>query len=160
MDQKLQILAAAANSAGDVTEAQRISNMRAPVQEAIKSLDPIYAEIKQKREELAALETELSATAESSLAAVRTRFGGGAAAPASTDGATAPGEEAPAVEEAPAAEGDAAVEGGAAIEGDAEADAPAEADEAPAGPAAPEGDEAVEPELGPPADAPALEPAA
>jgi len=137
MDQKLQILASAANSAGDTEEAQRISSMREPVKDAVKALEPIYAEIQAKRDEIKALEEELSTTAAASLQAVQGQFG--SADPMATEEDIIPDDpdadaavDEPVVDEVAAddAEGEEPAE-------DAEAD-DAAADEAAADEAAPE----------------------
>jgi len=127
MDQKLQILASAANSAGDTEEAQRISNMREPVKNAVKALQPIYEQIQAKRDEIEALEAELSTTAASSLQAVQDQFG--SADPMAAEEDVAPADvaaEEPASEEAAADDADAA-DGDEPAE---DADADAVADEA------------------------------
>lgn len=125
MDEKLQIIAASANSAGDTADAERINKMRGPVQQAIKAVQPIYDQIKAKREELKALEQELADTAAASFEGVRAQFGqdgtdaGDEAEPAEEPGMTdeepAAAEEAPADEE-PAADEEAAAEDEAAPE--------------------------------------------
>ncbi len=143
MDQKLQILASAANNAGDTDEAQRIASMRAPVQDAVKALQPIYEQIQAKRDEINALEDELSTTAASSLAAVRAQFGGGEPAIADEEPVDADADadaEEPALEEAAADDADAAQGDEPAEDADAE-QAPADeaaADEADPDQAAPE----------------------
>ena len=52
MDEKLQIIATAANQAGDADAARDINAMRSAVSEAIKELEPEYEEIQRRREQL------------------------------------------------------------------------------------------------------------
>jgi|LSQX01.3.fsa_nt_gb hypothetical protein len=68
MDQKLQIIATAANQAGDSEAAQRISAQRAVVKGSIDDLAPLYDQLK-------AQQAELQQRAQERLQAIRGEFG-------------------------------------------------------------------------------------
>ncbi|MFW6157138.1 MAG: hypothetical protein ACOC7J_07445, partial [Armatimonadota bacterium] len=66
-DEQLDIIARAANSSGDTEAAQRITQKRNAINEAIQSLEPVYDEIEAKRAEIEELEDKLMTTARESL---------------------------------------------------------------------------------------------
>ena len=73
-NEQLDIIARAANSAGDTEAAQRITAKRNTINQAIQSLQPVYAEIEAKRAEIRELEQKLMETARTSLQAVGSEF--------------------------------------------------------------------------------------
>ncbi|MGI5816995.1 MAG: hypothetical protein ACOX9R_02740 [Armatimonadota bacterium] len=126
MDEKMAIIAAAANQAGDVEAAQRITAQRKTVQNAIEELAPVYEEIQAKRAELRALEDKLKSTAQSSLESVRGTFG----EPPAEPGAEEPAVEEPVADE-PASEDEAAEAEEPAEEASADDESADDAEQAP-----------------------------